>query len=224
MCAYERIDVMQNCCLWIGGVKVSDLDGIKDNFNMTDVKGYYLGGRLADWLRMGGYDAEATKIDNIDKNGDIDKALEDIFTGNDEETDSKNISGEYAGYRFQTVTPPFLKRDAGTIVLSADGSFRVPVITDSSFAGSYAGSSFAGSFGSFGSFMHRHQYEYEYEYGSGISSFGSFNFGSFDISSFISGSFSYDELCEGGSFTPQALMLFFSSEPLNRYGYGIHLI
>ena len=193
---------MQNCCLWIGGVKVSDLDGIKDNFNMTDVKGYYLGGRLADWLRMGGYDAEATKIDNIDKNGDIDKALEDIFTGNDEETDSKNISGEYGGYRFQTVTPPFLKRDAGTIVLSADGSFRVPVITDSSFAGSYAGSSFAGSFGSF----------------------GSFNFGSFDISSFISGSFSYDELCEGGSFTPQALMLFFSSEPLNRYGYGIHLI
>ena len=48
MYAYERIDVMQNCCLWIGGVKVSDLDGIRDNFNITDVKGYYLGGRLAD--------------------------------------------------------------------------------------------------------------------------------------------------------------------------------
>ena len=190
---------MQNCCLWIGGVKVSDIDGIKDNFNITDVKGYYLGGRLADWLRMGGYDAEATKIDNIDKNGDIDKALEDIFTGTDEEPDSENKSGEFGGYRFLTVTPPFLKRDAGTIVLSADGSY-----------------------GSFGSFMHRHQYEYEY--GSGKSSFGSFNFGSFDISSFLSGSFSYDDLCEGGSFTPQALMLFFSSEPLNRYGYGIHLI
>ena len=79
---------------------------------------------------MGGYDAEATKIDNIDKNGDIDKALEDIFTGNDEETDSKNISGEYGGYRFQTVTPPFLKRDAGTIVLSAVGSIRVPPPTE----------------------------------------------------------------------------------------------
>ena len=38
MYAYERIDVMQNCCLWIGGVKVSDLDGIRDNFNITDVK------------------------------------------------------------------------------------------------------------------------------------------------------------------------------------------
>lgn len=222
MYAYERIDVMQNCCLWIGGVKVSDLDGIKDNFNITDVKGYYLGGRLADWLRMSGNDTEAAKIDNIDKNGDIDKALRDIFTGTNEEAECESTGGEYGGYRFLTVTPPFLKRDAGTIVLSADGSFRAPVTEDGSFTGSYTGSSFAGSFGSLGSFMYRHQYEYEY--GSAKTSFGSLGIGSFDITSFLSGSFAYDELCEGGSFTPQALMLFFSSEPLNRYGYGIHLI
>ena len=203
---------MQNCCLWIGGVKVSDLDGIRDNFNITDVKGYYLGGRLADWLRLGGYDNEAARIDNIDRNGDVDKALE--------EAECENNSGEYGGYHFKTVTPPFLKREAGTVVLSADGSFRFPVMTGSgSFVGSFTSSSFAGSFGSY-----KHQYEYEYEYGSGKTSFGSFNIGSFDITSFLSGSFSYDELCEGGSFTPKALMLFFSSEPLNRYGYGIHLI
>lgn len=211
---------MQNCCLWIGGVKVSDLDGIRDNFNITDVKGYYLGGRLADWLRLGGYDNEAARIDNIDRNGDVDKALEDIFTGSAEESDSDNKDSEYGGYHFKTVTPPFLKREAGTVVLSADGSFRLPVMTGSgSFAGSFTASSFAGSFGSY-----KHQYEYEYEYGSGKTSFGSFNIGSFDITSFLSGSFSYDELCVGGSFTPKALMLFFSSEPLNRYGYGIHLI
>lgn len=118
------------------------------------------------------------------------------------------------------MTPPFLKREAGTVVLSADGSFRFPVMTGiGSFAGSFTASSFAGLFGSY-----KHQYEYEYEYGSGKTSFGSFNIGSFDITSFLSGSFSYDELCVGGSFTPKALMLFFSSEPLNRYGYGIHLI
>lgn len=202
---------MQNCCLWIGGVKVSDLDGIRDNFNITDVKGYYLGGRLADWLRLGGYDNEAARIDNIDRNGDVDKALEDIFTGTNEEAECENNSGEYGGYHFKTVTPPFLKREAGTVVLSADGSFRLPVMTGSG--------SFAGSFGSY-----KHQYEYEYEYGSGKTSFGSFNIGSFDITSFLSGSFSYEELCVGSSFTPKALMLFFSSEPLNRYGYGIHLI
>ena len=194
---------MQNCCLWIGGVKVSDLDGIRDNFNITDVKGYYLGGRLADWLRLGGYDNEAARIDNIDRNGDVDKALEDIFTGSAEESDSDNKDGEYGGYYFKTVTPPFLKREAGTVVLSADGSFRLPVMTGS---GSFTASSFAGSFGSY-----KHQYEYEYEYGSGKTSFGSFNIGSFDITSFLSGSFSYDELCVGGSFTPKALMLFFSS-------------
>ena len=202
---------MQNCCLWIGGVKVSDLDGIRDNFNITDVKGYYLGGRLAEWLRLGGYDDEAARIDTIDRNGDVDKALEDIFTGTNEEAECENNSGEYGGYHFKTVTPPFLKREAGTVVLSADGSFRLPVMTGSG--------SFAGSFGSY-----KHQYEYEYEYGSSKTSFGSFNIGSFDITSFLSGSFSYDELCVGGSFTPKALMLFFSSEPLNRYGYGIHLI
>ena len=202
---------MQNCCLWIVVVKVSDLDGIRDNFNITDVKGYYLGGRLADWLRLGGYDNEAARIDNIDSNGDVDKALEDIFTGTNEEAECENNSGEYGGYHFKTVTPPFLKREAGTVVLSADGSFRLPVMTGSG--------SFAGSFGSY-----KHQFEYEYEFVSSKTSFGAFNIGSFDITSFLSGSFSYDELCVGGSFTPKALMLFFSSEPLNRYGYGIHLI
>lgn len=221
MYTYERIDVMQNCCLWIGGVKVSDLDGIKDNFNITDVKGYFLGGRLADWLRAHGNDIEATKVDNIDKSGNTDKALEDIFTDKKEEQESNNKSGVYGGYSFLTVTPPFLKRDKGTVVLSANGSFHAPIqILDSSFEGSLEVSSFAGSFGSFG-YKHR----YEYEYGSRrVTSFGSLNTGSFDITSFLSGSFSYDELCKGGSFTPQALMLFFSSEPLNRYGYGIHLI
>lgn len=167
---------MQNCCLWIGGVKVSDLDGIRDNFNITDVKGYYLGGRLADWLRLGGYDNEAARIDNIDRNGDVDKALEDIFTGTNEEAECENNSGEYGGYHFKTVTPPFLKREAGTVVLSADGSFRLPVMTGNG--------SFAGSFGSY-----KHQYEYEYEYGSSKTSFGSFNIGSFDITSFSFGQF-----------------------------------
>ena len=208
MYAYERIDVMQNCCLWIGGVKVSDLDGIRDNFNITDVKGYYLGGRLADWLRLGGYDNEAARIDNIDRNGDVDKALEDIFTGSAEESDSNNKDSEYGGYFFKKGTPPFFKRGRGTIVFFAGGLFR--------FFFFKGRGSFCGSF--------KHQYEYEYECGSGKTSFGSFNIGSFDITSFLSGSFSYDELCVGGSFTPKALMLFFSSEPLNRYGYGIHLI
>lgn len=221
---------MENCCLWIGGVKVSDLEGIKKNFCITDIKGYYLGGRLAEWLRAHGADREALLIDALDKNGDIDTALEDIFKDKPQED-------IFTAYQFNSVTPPFLS-NGNTAQLSANGSFNGGY---GSLYGSFGSfrevSSFKGgsyTVGSFkaGSYRHSHEYEYEYQNGSykktsyTASSFGygSFNSGSFNLSSFIFGSFSYEDLCEGGSFTPAALMLFFSSEPLNRFGYGIHLI
>lgn len=215
---------MKNCCLWIGGEKVSDLAGIKKNFCITDVKGYYLGGRLADWLRAHGADREAQLVEAIDKNGDVDTALEDIFK-------DKPAKDVFTAYQFNNVTPPFLASGNGA-GLSPNGSFG----GNGSMSGSFGSFRAAGSFkvGSFGVGSYRHSHEYEYEYRNGsykktsftATSFGygSFGFGSFNLSSFIFGSFSYEDLCEGGSFTPAALMLFFSSEPLNRFGYGIHLI
>ena len=208
---------MKNCCLWIGGEKVSDLEGIKKNFCITDVKGYYLGGRLADWLRAHGAEREAQLVEAIDKNGEVDTALEDIFK-------DKPAEDKFTAYQFNNVTPPFLANGNGA-GLSPNGSFGY-----GSLYGSF-GSFTAGSFkvGSFrvGSYRHSHEYEYEFQSGSyKKTSFTStsFGYGSFNLSSFIFGSFSYEDLCEGGSFTPAALMLFFSSEPLNRFGYGIHLI
>lgn len=204
---------MKNCCLWIGGEKVSDLEGIKKNFCITDVKGYYLGGRLADWLRAHGAEREAQLVEAIDKNGEVDTALEDIFK-------DKPAEDKFTAYQFNNVTPPFLANGNGA-GLSPNGSF-----------GSFTAGSFtAGSF-RVGSYRHSHEYEYEFQSGSYKKTsftatsfgYGSFDFGSFNLSSFIFGSFSYEDLCEGGSFTPAALMLFFSSEPLNRFGYGIHLI
>ena len=204
---------MKNCCLWIGGEKVSDLAGIKKNFCITDVKGYYLGGRLADWLRAHGAEREAQLVEAIDKNGEVDTALEDIFK-------DKPAEDKFTAYQFNNVTPPFLANGNGA-GLSPNGSF-----------GSFTAGSFsAGSF-KVGSYRHSHEYEYEFQSGSYKKTsftstsfgYGSFGFGSFNLSSFIFGSFSYEDLCEGGSFTPAALMLFFSSEPLNRFGYGIHLI
>lgn len=215
---------MKNCCLWIGGEKVSDLAGIKKNFCITDVKGYYLGGRLADWLRAHGADREAQLVEAIDKNGDVDTALEDIFK-------DKPAKDVFTAYQFNNVTPPFLASGNGA-GLSPNGSFG----DYGSMSGSFGSFRAAGSFkvGSFGVGSYRHSHEYEYEYRNGsykktsftATSFGygSFKYGSFNLSSFIFGSFSYEDLCEGGSFTPAALMLFFSSEPLNRFGYGIHLI
>lgn len=204
---------MKNCCLWIGGEKVSDLEGIKKNFCITDVKGYYLGGRLADWLRAHGAEREAQLVEAIDKNGEVDTALEDIFK-------DKPAEDKFTAYQFNNVTPPFLANGNGA-GLSPNGSF-----------GSFTAGSFsAGSF-KIGSYRHSHEYEYEFQSGSYKKTsftatsfgYGSFKYGSFNLSSFIFGSFSYEDLCEGGSFTPAALMLFFSSEPLNRFGYGIHLI
>ena len=209
---------MENCCLWIGGKKVSDLEGIKKNFCITDVKGYYLGGRLADWLRAHGAEREAQLVEAIDKNGEVDTALEDIFK-------DKPAEDKFTAYQFNNVTPPFLANGNGA-GLSPNGSF-----------GSFTAGSFkVGSFG-VGSYRHSHEYEYEYQNGSykrtsftstsfgyGSYNLSSFKYGSFNLSSFIFGSFSYEDLCEGGSFTPAALILFFSSEPLNRFGYGIHLI
>ena len=209
---------MKNCCLWIGGEKVSDLEGIKKNFCITDVKGYYLGGRLADWLRAHGAEREAQLVEAIDKNGEVDTALEDIFK-------DKPAEDKFTAYQFNNVTPPFLANGNGA-GLSTHGSFG------SFTAGSFSAGSFsAGSF-RVGSYRHSHEYEYEFQNGSYKKTsftatsfgYGSFGFGSFNLSSFIFGSFSYEDLCEGGSFTPAALMLFFSSEPLNRFGYGIHLI
>ena len=202
---------MENCCLWIGGEKVSDLEGIKKNFCITDVKGYYLGGRLADWLRAHGAEREAQLVEAIDKNGEVDTALEDIFK-------DKPVEDVFTAYQFNNVTPPFLANGNGA-GLSPNGSFG-------SFGSFTAGSFKVGSFG-VGSYRHSHEYEYEFQNGSyKRTSFTatSFGYGSFNLSSFIFGSFSYEDLCEGGSFTPAALILFFSSEPLNRFGYGIHLI
>ena len=214
---------MKNCCLWIGGEKVSDLAGIKKNFCITDVKGYYLGGRLADWLRAHGADREAQLVEAIDKNGDVDTALEDIFK-------DKPAKDVFTAYQFNNVTPPFLASGNGA-GLSPNGSFGYGSMSGSFGSFRAAGSFKVGSFG-VGSYRHSHEYEYEYRNGSYKKTsftatsfgYGSFGFGSFNLSSFIFGSFSYEDLCEGGSFTPAALMLFFSSEPLNRFGYGIHLI
>lgn len=210
---------MKNCCLWIGGEKVSDLAGIKKNFCITDVKGYYLGGRLADWLRAHGAEREAQLVEAIDINGEVDTALEDIFK-------DKPAEDKFTAYQFNNVTPPSLASGNGA-GLSPNGSFS----GNGSMSGSFGSFRAAGSF-KVGSYRHSHEYEYEYRNGSYKKTsftatsfgYGSFGFGSFNLSSFIFGSFSYEDLCEGGSFTPAALMLFFSSEPLNRFGYGIHLI
>lgn len=210
---------MKNCCLWINGKKISDVNGIKENFNIADVRGYFYGGRLADWLEAHDCLTEAELVRRIPKGANPDNMLQEIFCGKKE--------APAIVYHKKAVQPPFIKEGNKTAagVSSAFGSFTAV----------------SGSFSSF-----KHQFEYE----KGSFRITSFNVTSFSISSFKQGSFSYSSFANGsfnygsfagfmtaknGSFNyddfvnalrikEKALLSYFTSEPLNKFGYGIHLI
>ncbi len=206
---------MKNCCLWINGKKVTDINGIKENFNISDVRGYFYGGRLADWLSAHDAEKEAELVRRIPDGINPDRILQEIFC-------EKQESLPTVIYHRQTVTPEFIK---GGGSFTADSSFN---------AGSYK--AVAGSSGSYS-----HQWEFEKSsflvtsFKMGSFNFGSFSLSSFNFGSFILGSFSVSALFKNGSFNyddfvnaqrtrDKALLSYFTSEPLNKYGYGIHLI
>lgn len=199
---------MNNCCLWINGKKVSDVQGIKENFNISDVRGYYLGGSLVRWLYSHNAVREAQLVESIPTGINPDKMLFDIFCTEYKKPDY------HKGVCCAGVNAAGLSR----------GSYRTSF---SSLSGSYKG--FAMSFRptSAGSYRYSHEYEYEFETNSfkrtsfRIGSFGgSYLYGSF-AGSWINGYGSYDIY---GSFTEKQLSIYFTSEPLNYYGYGINLI
>ena len=201
---------MKNCCLWINGKKISDINGIKENFNISDVRGYFCGGRLADWLSAHDAEREAELVRRIPTGVNPDKFLQDIFCKKEEATPPAII------YHKQTVRLGYVN---GNSSFNVDSSFN-----KGSFSGSY--SFRTGSFGSF-----RYQFEFERSSFSvtsfNITSFkiGSFNFGSFSLTALMkNGSFCYDDFVNIQRLKEKALLTYFTSEPLNKYGYGIHLI
>ena len=206
---------MKNCCLWINGKKVKDINGIKENFNISDVRGYFYGGRLADWLSAHDAEKEAELVRMIPTGINPDKILQEIFC-------EKKKAVPAVIYHRQTVKPDFIK---GSSSFTADSSFNT---------GSHK--AVAGSFGSYS-----HQWEFaissflvtsfkmgSFSYGSFNLSgfnFGSFALGSFSVSAlFKNGSFNYDDFANAQRIRDKALLSYFTSEPLNKYGYGIHLI
>lgn len=187
---------MENCCLWINGKKVSDARGIRDNFNLADVRGYYLGGSLARWLYSHNAENEARQVEEIPNGANPDKFLTEIFG-------KKFISPAYHTAK---------KRLSDSTALFVNGSFN------SSYGGSYRISS--GLFSSYKA-AGSYSYEFEYEHETGSFRLTSFWHGSSYHSSWNYGSFgSYIN----SNFNEKALLMYFTSEPLNCYGYGIQLI
>ncbi|MCL2637819.1 MAG: hypothetical protein FWD48_05545 [Oscillospiraceae bacterium] len=51
------------CCLWLNGERVWNARDIKNNFDPTSLRGYYLGGSLLVWLKANDGEEEAKKLE-----------------------------------------------------------------------------------------------------------------------------------------------------------------
>ncbi len=232
------------CALWLNKKKIFKADEISDNFDIAAIRGYFLGRSLVKWLSANGGEIYAEALSGISPDApNLNDLLTEIFTGvkkNTVPTHSADDNLIIAVDRLRGVP--------------TDGSFAAASGMASSFnselLGSFKWSSFSnfGSFGpfSYGSFGKFSEWEWEWALGSfrkvsgsfgGFGSYsfnfggaGSFNFGSFNYSSFP---WNYDKL---GSFADGSFAFPNADEydeimyrtlglcPLNRYGYGIHLI
>ncbi len=120
-----------DCCLWLNRKKISSAAEIIDNFDLAAVRGYFLGGRLSEWLREHGGTVYADRLDKLRTLDPQDPQLNDRLA---------EVFGVSAG----AVTEVFCGNapDNGGSRCGSFGSFPW---------GSFSGSFGAGSFGGFGS-------------------------------------------------------------------------
>ena len=195
-----------DCCLWFNRCRISDAAEIAENFDIAALRGYFLGGRLVEWLREHGGEAFADKLEKLDPaSADLDARLSRVF-GKEPPNHREVFCGIPAAEK-KARNPENTGSFAGS---GAAGSFSL----GSGYAGSFAagsgrfGSFFYGSgyYGSFlsgsysgsgsGSFRKFRLWDWEWEWRFGGSFRGSFAFGSYVFGSgaYLLGSFN------GGSF------------------------
>ena len=223
-------------CLWLGGKKVQTVEQLRENFHLQHLCGYLLGGSLARWLEAAGDPDLADKVRGIDLSADYEEQLLVIF-GKKQQLPA--YVPDNSPVPAVTAASCSFKGDVGSF--SAGGSFSAEHGSFSVNASSFAPSS--GFFGSFKSGNNNNNNNNGGSFGTGSYGFGSFSksLGSFSMGSFGFGSFAGS--FSAGSFIFSAsdlssfsfdkyqqlepekkVMINLSSEPLNRYGYGIHLI
>lgn len=230
-----------DCCLWLNRKKISSAAEIIDNFDLAAVRGYFLGGRLSEWLREHGGTVYADRLDKLRTLDPQDPQLNDrlaevfgvsagavteVFCGNVPNNGGSRCGsfGSFSG-GFRGGSGSFNFGSYGVFQgsglgigsggLTALGSYRFS-LWEWEWEWRFAGrGSFRGSFGS-------------YRFGSGsylLGSFGSFPWGSFS-GSFGAGSFG--GFGSGGSITAdeydRIMYECLRKCPLNCYGYGIHIV
>ncbi|MGN1339210.1 MAG: hypothetical protein ACI4WS_02855 [Oscillospiraceae bacterium] len=239
-----------NCCLWFNRRKISSAADIADNMDLAALRGYFLGGSLATWLREhdgGDYEDMLEQLDPADP--DLNNRLLAVFDKNPKQVQS---AGLFVG-----------NTSAACGVCGVAGSFKA--------SGSFGSFGFGGSFGSFGasgafnsgsfawgsyalgSFTGFRLWEWEWEWrfggsfrgsfrglGSFGGSFGGIGFGSYVFGSgaYLLGSFRSGAMAGfGGSYIPGGNNSWLTSDeydrimyeclrrcPLDSFGYGIHIV
>lgn len=236
-----------DCCLWLNRKKISSAAEIIDNFDLAAVRGYFLGGRLSEWLREHGGTVYADRLDKLRTLDPQDPQLNDrlaevfgvnagavteVFCGNVPNYGGSRCGsfgsfsgGSWCGSGSFNFGSYGVFQGSGLGIgsggLTALGSYRFS-LWEWEWEWRFAGrGSFRGSFGSLGSFG-------SYRFGSGsylLGSFGSFPWGSFS-GSFGAGSFG--GFGSGGFITAdeydRIMYECLRKCPLDCYGYGIHIV
>lgn len=181
-----------NCSLWFGRCRVNNASEITEHFDMASLRGYFLGGSLAEWLREHGGEEQAERVSRLDpRDPELDRRLAEIF-GQAPAAKNEVFTGAAAvgasadcgcGNHGSGWNPGSYAAGSGALY-SGSGSYSAAL-------GSFGYGSFSG--GSFGGFR-LWEWEWEWRFGYRSGSFsGSFRRGSFS-GSFLGGSFA------GGSF------------------------
>ena len=233
------------CALWLNRRKVFRADEIHNNADIASLRGYFLGGSLCKWLRSHGGDSFADMLDELSPDDPgLNEKLTRIFCGSAAPgIPSIKLDAPSAG----DPAPRTVCSSAHGLPCSRGIFFGAD--NNGSFAfgafGSYFGSYRIGSFGSykFGSFMNEWEWEWvlgsfrrsagsfagtSYRAGSfRYGSFGSFRFGSFGNGMLPFGVFPRDKYGSLVMFMDEYDRIMYETLkkcPLDRFGYGIHII
>ncbi|MGN0687699.1 MAG: hypothetical protein ACI4KA_06320 [Oscillospiraceae bacterium] len=235
-----------DCAIWLNRRKVFSADEISANFDIAAIRGYFLGGSLIKWLEANGGQDYAKALSALDPaDPELNDKLSSVFT-KEKCTVPVHRADEHL------IRAVDAMKGAGGVCSSGSYTSSGSALYGSgSYAlGLYGSFGSFGGFGGFGSFGSRTwQWEWEWEYRFGSFGAGSFRYGSFSAGSFggsyrlgsFGGSYrfmpfgaelgSYRGFPLGGSFRPmtsceydEIMYRCLNMCPLNRFGYGIHLI
>lgn len=201
-----------DCSLWFGRCRINSASEIAEHFDMASLRGYYLGGSLAEWLREHGGEQQAALVEQLDPSDkDLDRRLAEIF-GQAPAAKQEVFSGSADNGR----------ADCGSFAGSGVGSWN--------FGSAMGFGSMALGSGSYlgGSFSRFSLWEWEWEWRFGGSFYrhsGSFGGTSWLGGSFMGGSFG-GSFIWGGSFMLGGSFPGFGAYPFGSFaaGYGSFLI